>query len=74
MISTMQQHVHGVSTKVADIAAATSVGGAGVSFLADWNMYVQIGAGLVAIFAGLAAASFHLFKLYWAHKDRQAGK
>jgi hypothetical protein len=74
MISTMQQHVHGASTKVADIAAATSVGGAGVSFLSDFNTYVQIGAGLVAIIAGLAAAAFHLFKLYWAHKDRQSGK
>jgi len=70
----IQGHLHTVSTKVADVAAATSVGGAGVSFLADFNTYVQIGAGLVAIIAGLAAAAFHLFKLYWAHQDRQNSK
>ena len=70
MIQVIQEHIHGVSTKVADIAAATSVGGAGVSFLVDFNTYVQIGAGLVAIVAGLAAAAFHLVKLYWAHQDR----
>lgn len=67
----IQQHLHGISTKVADVAAATSVGGASVSILADFNTWVQIGAGLVAIVAGLAAAAFHIVKLYWAHQDRK---
>ncbi len=74
MINQLQDYVHGGGTKLADAAAATSVGGAGVSFLTDVNMYIQIGAGAVAILAGLAAAAFHIFKLYWAHRDRQEGK
>lgn len=58
------------STKAADIAATASVGGASVTILADFHMYIQITAGLVAIFAGLAAGCFHLFKLHWARQDR----
>jgi hypothetical protein len=67
----IQQQVQQAGTKVADIAAGTSLSGAGVSILADVNTYVQIGAGLVAILAGLAAAAFHVVKLYWAHQDRK---
>ncbi len=74
MLNQLQDYVHGGGTKLADSAAATSVGGAGVSLLADANMYIQIGAGAVAILAGLAAAAFHMVKLYWAHKDRKAGR
>jgi hypothetical protein len=71
MMQFIQSYVHGVSSKAADIAAVTSVGGAGVSFLPEFNTLVQIGAGMVAIFAGLAAGAFHIIKLYWAHQDRK---
>ena len=71
MMQAMQHHIGGMTTKVADIAAGASLSGAGVSILADVNTYVQIGAGLVAIIAGLAAAAFHMVKLYWAHQDRK---
>jgi hypothetical protein len=66
----IREQIQHAGTKIADVAAGTSLSGAGVSILADVNTWVQIGAGLVAIIAGLAAAAFHLVKLYWAHQDR----
>ena len=66
------QQIQELSTRVADIGAAGSIGTAAVINLAQINMIVQITAGVVAILAGLAAAAFHFYKTYTIHKDRKA--
>lgn len=60
----MQGPVQQQMVRVADAGAATSIALFGVS-LATWNEIVQIIAGLVAIFAGLAAGAYHISK--WRH-------
>ena len=68
----MQQHIQEIGTKVADAAAAGSITAAAVSNLAEINIMVQIGAGIVAIIAGLAAAIFHIYKTYDLKHQRSA--
>jgi len=45
--------------RVADAGAATSAAFAGTAWLAELDLIVSITAGLVAIVAGVAAASYH---------------
>ena len=66
----MQQQLHEVSTRVADVAAAGSISTAAVVNLAQLNTMVQIAAGVVAIIAGTAAAVFHAYKTYDLHRSR----
>lgn len=64
-------HIHDMGTKVADSAAAGSITAAAWVNLADLNTVVQIGAGIVAILAGLAAAIFHIYKTYDLRQQRK---
>lgn len=66
----MHDQIHTVSVKVADVTAAGAVGTAAAVNLTSLNLYVQIGAGLVAIVAGLAAAAFHIYKMYRLHTNK----
>lgn len=67
----MSHHIHDVGTRVADAAAAGTIAAAATINLADINVMVQIGAGLVAIFAGVAAGIFHLYKFYDLRQQRR---
>ena len=66
----MHQHIQEISTKAADVGAAGSIATAGVINVADLNTYIQIGAGAVAIFAGLCAAAFHLYRIWDIKRQR----
>lgn len=68
------QGIQTASTKVADIAAAGTIGTATWINLADLNMVVQIAAGVVAVIAGLAAAIFHAYKTYDLRQQRKGRK
>lgn len=67
----MQQHISDISTRAADIAAASSIGTAAVVNLANLNTIVQIAAGVAAVLAGIAAAVFHGYKTYDLHLQRE---
>jgi len=70
----MTHHFHNVAqigTKAADVAAAGSIGTAVALNINEFNIMVQIAAGMTAILAGLAAASFHAYKTYLLHKERE---
>lgn len=66
------QHIQTIAatTKVADVAAAGSIGAAAAVNLTNINLYVQIAAGCVAVVAGTAAAIFHAYKTYQLYKQR----
>jgi len=59
----IQHQVEQVTTRAADTAAGFTAGAAGVSWLADVNTWMQIGASAAAILAGLTAAAFHIYKI-----------
>jgi len=48
-----------MKTRIADLGAVTSIGLFGTTWLADLDLFISIIAGLVAIVAGVAAASYH---------------
>jgi len=49
--------------RAADAAAVGSIAAAGISKLAQWNQYIQLAAGIVAIVAGLFAIAVHWRRL-----------
>jgi ABC-type uncharacterized transport system permease subunit len=71
MLHNHGEHFNTLTTRVADIAASTSIAGAGVAWLAEVNAWIQIAAGVVAVIAGLAAAIFHIYKTYDLHQSRK---
>lgn len=64
--------IQSIGVRVADAAAAGCIGTAAAINLADINQIVQIGAGVVAIVAGLAAAGFHAYKTYDLYRRRNS--
>ena len=60
--------------KAADVAAAGSVGLAGAAWIADVEPYISVGAGIVAIIAGLFAAWYHAERAIEARQRRTKGK
>lgn len=69
----MEHNIQAIAqtTRVADMAAAGSIGAAAAVNLTTINLYVQIAAGCAAIVAGLAAAVFHAYKTYQLHQHRK---
>lgn len=67
----MGMPVQDVGVKIADAAAAGTIAGAAWVNLAQINTIVQIGAGIVAIIAGLAAAAYHAYKFYDLRQARK---
>jgi hypothetical protein len=59
-------------TRVADAAAAGSIGAAAAANLTQINLYVQIAAGMVAIIAGACAAAFHIVKTIQLREHNRA--
>ena len=51
------------ATAFANIGAVTSVAAAGVTWVAELNAYLQLGATTVAIIAGVLAIIWHVKKL-----------
>lgn len=49
--------------RAADAAAVGSIAAAGISKLVQWNQYIQLVAGVVAIVAGLFAIAVHWKRL-----------
>lgn len=54
----------------ADVQAVGSVGVAGVTWVADLAVWLQIGATAVAIVAGIAAAWYHIERALEKRKNR----
>jgi hypothetical protein len=57
------QQIEQLSTRAADAGAGIAAGAAGTAWLIELNTWVQIGAGMAAIIAGIAAAAFHVYKI-----------
>lgn len=55
----------------ADVAAAASITTAGITWLAELNEFLQVAATIVAIFAGLTAAWWHVEKALQTRRERK---
>ena len=61
-----------MTQKTADSAAATSAFLAGVTWIADLSALLQLGATVVAILAGAAAAWYHIERARMLRAQRKA--
>lgn len=60
--------------KVADTLAASSAGLFGVAWIANVEPYVTVGAGLVAIVAGLSATWYHIERAILMHRQNASAR
>jgi len=67
----VRQQMHDMSVKVADAAAAGSIGAAAWANLSNIHVMIQIAAGVIAIIAGTAAAVFHIYKTFDLRQQRR---
>lgn len=59
----MKHHVYNASEKVADVAAATTITGAGWSWISTANEILTLVATIVAIAVGIATLVFHVKRI-----------
>ena len=60
--------------KVADTLAASSAGLFGVAWMANVEPYITVGAGLVAIVAGLSATWYHIERAILMHRQNASAR
>jgi len=58
----------------ANVAAGTSVGAVGATWVTEFNAYLQLGATVVAIVAGILAIVWHWNKIKTARRERRDDK
>lgn len=74
MARKMAQQQIETAQKVADTLAASSAGLFGVAWIANVEPYVTVGAGLVAIVAGLSATWYHIERAILMHRKNAADR